>query len=191
MVSDYGRSCVGLRPTSPAAREKNLWYPGYSIRATAVTILDKCGYEARHIMAVNGHKKESSIRSYCKTDTSTKKQMSESMAAATSTVRFSHNIINYQKNLWYPGYSIRATAVTILDKCGYEARHIMAVNGHKKESSIRSYCKTDTSTKKQMSESMAAATSTVRFSHNIMNYQNLVSVLSAEAHNTDPGFDNS
>lgn len=61
-------------------------YTNHSIRATAVTILDKCGYEARHIMAVSGHKSESSIRSYCKTDTSTKKQMSESMAAATSTV---------------------------------------------------------------------------------------------------------
>ena len=35
---------------------------------------------------VSGHKSESSIRSYCKTDTITKKQMSESMAAATSIV---------------------------------------------------------------------------------------------------------
>ena len=48
-------------------------YTNHSIRATAVTILDKCGYEARHIMAISGHKSESSIRSYCKTDTSTKK----------------------------------------------------------------------------------------------------------------------
>ena len=29
VASAYGRSCVGLWPTSPAAREKNLWYPGY------------------------------------------------------------------------------------------------------------------------------------------------------------------
>ena len=31
---DYGRRCVGLRPTPkiPAAREKNLWYPGYNMR---------------------------------------------------------------------------------------------------------------------------------------------------------------
>ena len=36
-------------------------------------------------MAVSGHKSESSIRSSCKTDTSTKKQMLESMAATTST----------------------------------------------------------------------------------------------------------
>ena len=30
VASPYGRSCVGLRPTPkiPAAREKNLWYPG-------------------------------------------------------------------------------------------------------------------------------------------------------------------
>ena len=48
-------------------------YTNRSIWATAVTILDKCGYKARHIMAVSGYKSESSIRSYCKTDTSTKK----------------------------------------------------------------------------------------------------------------------
>ena len=31
VASAYGRRCVGLRPTPkiPAAREKNLWYPGY------------------------------------------------------------------------------------------------------------------------------------------------------------------
>ena len=31
VASAYGRRCVGLRPTLniPAAREKNLWYPGY------------------------------------------------------------------------------------------------------------------------------------------------------------------
>ena len=49
-------------------------YTNHSIRATAVTILDKRGYEARHIMAVSGHKSESSLRSYCKTDISKKKQ---------------------------------------------------------------------------------------------------------------------
>ena len=43
-------------------------YTNHSIPATAVTILDKCEYEARHIMAVSGHKSELSIRSYCKTD---------------------------------------------------------------------------------------------------------------------------
>ena len=55
-------------------------YMNHSIRATAVTILDRSGFEARHIMAVSGHKNESSIRSYCKTDMSTKKEMSASLS---------------------------------------------------------------------------------------------------------------
>ena len=48
-------------------------YTNHSIRATAVTILDKSGFEARHIMAVSGHKNEASIRGYSKTDICTKK----------------------------------------------------------------------------------------------------------------------
>ena len=43
-------------------------YTNHSIRTTPVTILDKSGFEARHIMAVSGHKNndEGSIRSYSK-----------------------------------------------------------------------------------------------------------------------------
>ena len=52
-----------------------------SIRATAVTILDKSGFEARHILSLGGHRSESSIRSYSKTDESTKKRMSETLTA--------------------------------------------------------------------------------------------------------------
>ena len=55
-------------------------YTNHSIRATAVTILDKSGFEARHIMAISGHKNEASIRSYSKTDNCTKK-MSETLTA--------------------------------------------------------------------------------------------------------------
>ena len=55
-------------------------YRSHSIRATTLTIPDRSGFEARHIMAVSGHKKESSIRSYCKTDISTKKEMSASLS---------------------------------------------------------------------------------------------------------------
>ena len=56
-------------------------YTNHSIRATAVTILDKSGFdfEARHIMAVSGHKNEASIPSYTKTDICTKKKMSETL----------------------------------------------------------------------------------------------------------------
>ena len=55
-------------------------YTNHSIRATAVTILDRSGFEARHIMVVSGHKNESSIRSYCKMDMSTKREMSASLS---------------------------------------------------------------------------------------------------------------
>ena len=54
-------------------------YTNHSIRAMAVTILDKSGFEARHIMAVSGHRNESSIRSYSRTDISTKRKMSETL----------------------------------------------------------------------------------------------------------------
>jgi len=36
-------------------------YTNHSIRAAAVTILDKSGFEARHIMSLSGHGSESSI----------------------------------------------------------------------------------------------------------------------------------
>ena len=45
-----------------------------------ITILDECGYEARHIMALSGHRSESSIRSYAsQTSLSTKRKMSETL----------------------------------------------------------------------------------------------------------------
>ena len=57
-------------------------YTNHSIRAKTVTILDKSWFEARHIMALSGHRSESSIRSYSKMDESTKKRMSETLTAA-------------------------------------------------------------------------------------------------------------
>ena len=42
-------------------------YTNHSIRATCITILDSAGLEARHIMAVSGHRSEASIRSYSRT----------------------------------------------------------------------------------------------------------------------------
>ena len=59
-------------------------YTNHSIRATAVTILDKSGFEARHIMSVSGHRSESSIRSYSKTDEATKRRISETLTSATT-----------------------------------------------------------------------------------------------------------
>ena len=39
-------------------------YTNHCIRATAVSVLDECNFEAHHIMRVSEHKSESSIRSY-------------------------------------------------------------------------------------------------------------------------------
>lgn len=56
-------------------------YTNHFIRPTAVTILDK----SRHIMSVSGHRSESSVRSYRKTDEATKKRMSETLTAAATS----------------------------------------------------------------------------------------------------------
>ena len=76
----YDNMVAGERTLGDILREAKLskCYTNHSIRATAVTILDKSGLEARHIMAVSGHKNEASIRSYSKTDICTKK-MSETL----------------------------------------------------------------------------------------------------------------
>ena len=63
-------------------------YTNHSIRATTITILDECGYEARHIIAVSGHRSESSIRSYAaQTSLSTKRKMSETLADSLNNKR--------------------------------------------------------------------------------------------------------
>ena len=49
-------------------------YTNHSIRATTITILDRNGYEARHIMSVSGHRSASILKSYTKTGDITKEQ---------------------------------------------------------------------------------------------------------------------
>ncbi|CAB4006304.1 Integrator complex subunit 9-like [Paramuricea clavata] len=65
------------------SKEANLskTYTNHYVRATAVTILDKSGFEARHVTAISGYKNESNIQSYCKTDISTKRKMSTMLSA--------------------------------------------------------------------------------------------------------------
>ena len=65
-------------------------------------------------------------------------------------------VLSQQANLSiiYTNHSIRATAVTIFDRSGFEARHIMSVSGHRSESSIKNYCKTDQNTKAKMANSL-------------------------------------
>ena len=57
-------------------------YTNHSIRATASIIPEKSGFEARHIMTVSGHRNESSISAYSKTDKTTKRRMSETLTTA-------------------------------------------------------------------------------------------------------------
>ena len=53
-------------------------YTNHSIRATTITILNRYGYLAKHIMSVSGHKNEISITKYCnRTDHNTKTKMAD------------------------------------------------------------------------------------------------------------------
>jgi hypothetical protein len=53
------------------------YYTNHCIRATAISALERAGYEARHIMTVSGHRNEASIMSYSRdTSTDQKRQMS-------------------------------------------------------------------------------------------------------------------
>ena len=66
--------------------------------------------------------------------------------------------ISKQASREYTNHSIRATSVTLLDECGFEARHIMCVSGHRSESSIRSYAsKTTDKLKFAMSTGLSSA----------------------------------
>ena len=60
-------------------------YTNQCIRATAVSLLDECNFEARHIMRVSGHKSESSIRSYSRRHSEVKqKEISHALSSACS-----------------------------------------------------------------------------------------------------------
>jgi len=62
-----------------AALSKN--YTSHCIRVTAISALDRAGYEARHMMTVSGHQNEASIMSYSRdTSTDQKRQMSETIS---------------------------------------------------------------------------------------------------------------
>ena len=71
--------CEKMKNISRKVKLSNC-YSNHSIRATAVKILGKSGFEASHVMDVS--RNEASIRSYSKTDRiSTKNNMSETLIA--------------------------------------------------------------------------------------------------------------
>ena len=49
-------------------------YTNHSIRATCITLLDRAQFEARHIIAISGHKSENTIKQYSKGCSSEKKR---------------------------------------------------------------------------------------------------------------------
>ncbi|XP_071500206.1 uncharacterized protein [Diadema antillarum] len=51
-------------------------YTNHYLRATTITTLDAAGFEALHIMAVSGHKAESSLKHYSRIQEAQKRQMS-------------------------------------------------------------------------------------------------------------------
>ena len=61
-------------------------YTNHSIRTTSVTILEKNGFEACHIMSVSGHREESSIRSHARTPDSTKLAMSNAISGQSTHI---------------------------------------------------------------------------------------------------------
>ena len=76
-----GKHCFG-KMMKGISKEANLSfnYTNHCIRATSVSVLDDAGLEARHIMAVSGHKSESSIRTYARSGIGTKRKMSDALA---------------------------------------------------------------------------------------------------------------
>ena len=64
-------------------------YTNHSIHSTAITKLDGCDVEARHIQAVSGHKSEAKIKTYAKKCSSNKK-------------RQMFNILDIEKSFSFP-----------------------------------------------------------------------------------------
>ena len=81
-------------------------YTNHSIRATTITILDRNGYEARHIMSVSGHRSESSLKSYTKTADLTKCKMAGCLSSAIDS---SEHHIAESRNAINPEMSALAT----------------------------------------------------------------------------------
>ena len=70
---------------SSILKELKLLQKYHCIRATAVSLLDECNFEARHIIRVSGHKSESSIRSYSRRLSKVKrKEISHILTSACS-----------------------------------------------------------------------------------------------------------
>ena len=66
------------------ATELSRSYTNHCLQATCVTALDNSGFAGRQIMAVSGHKSESSLKHYAKVSSPQKKKMSETLSRITT-----------------------------------------------------------------------------------------------------------
>ena len=76
-----GENTLGKKMKVISQAELSTTYTNHSMRATTITILDRSGFQARHIMSVSGHRNESRIKSYSKTDENTETNMAGSLMA--------------------------------------------------------------------------------------------------------------
>ena len=82
----------------------------------------------------------------------------DNMVVGENTLGKKMKVISHQAELStiYTNHSIRATTITIIDRSRFEARHIMSVSGHRNESSVKTYSKTDANTKTNQARSLMA-----------------------------------
>jgi hypothetical protein len=81
-------------------------YTNHCIRSTCITILDGGGIETRHIIGLNGHKSENSVKSYCaRLSDNKKRQISDILSDQVKNVEAP-----------CPAKSARATSVTSATK---------------------------------------------------------------------------
>lgn len=74
-----GENTLGKKMRMISAQAKlSVTYTNHSIRATTISILNRYGYLAKHIMDISGHKSENSITKFCnRTSQNTKTNMAD------------------------------------------------------------------------------------------------------------------
>ena len=84
--SSIGKNTLGnkMKELSELAQLSKT-YTDHCLRATTIILLDRNGFEARHIMSISGHKSEGSIRSYSKTDGTKMQAMSKVLSNIITT----------------------------------------------------------------------------------------------------------
>ncbi|XP_028415787.1 uncharacterized protein LOC114539361 [Dendronephthya gigantea] len=137
-----GQNTLGKKMKALSKQAKlSVEYTNHSIRATTITILDRNGYEARHIMSVSGHRSESSLKSYTKTDDLTKSKMA---GCLSSVIDSSEHYVAET-----PTRNDKNTNMSALTSVNEDETELLLTNSQE-ESILRDFCiQTTTQTSKQ------------------------------------------